>query len=173
MRVWRAIPDRPNYEVSDDGLVRSLGMIAPHRWPGAIRRIRGRMLRQTPDKDGYLQVTLGAGVTRKVHRLVCEAFHGPSQGRQVNHLNGIKSDNRIDNLEWCSNLENRRHAIRYLGLNRPRLSNVEVMEIRECRRLGATVAALAYGYGVSPATIAKAIRGVYAYRHLPQNTSVG
>jgi hypothetical protein len=57
--------------------------------------------------------------TKSVHRLVCEAFHGEAAGRQTNHLNGVKTDNRAVNLEWCTGSENVRHAIR-LGLAKPR-----------------------------------------------------
>lgn len=70
---------------------------------------------------GYLTVIIVSSerrVSAYVHRLVAIAFLGtPSGNRQfVNHLNGIKTDNSIDNLEWCSKSENGKHAYR-TGLN--------------------------------------------------------
>lgn len=92
------------YEVSDSGRVR-----------------RGtRILIDRGQPKGYRVVDIsvdGKALTRTVHRLVAEAFHGPAGGRQVNHKNGIKHENAAGNLEWVSARANTRHAIA-LGLHK-------------------------------------------------------
>jgi len=79
---------------------------------------RDRTLNPSPDKDGYLRVTLirnGKQSITKVHRLVLCSFIGKSE-LQCNHKNGVKTDNRIENLEWCTQSENQKHA-HELGLH--------------------------------------------------------
>lgn len=74
-----------------------------------------KMISPALDKKGYLRTMLlndkGQYQTVKVHRLIASAFIAQAEGKnQVNHLNGIKSDNRVSNLEWCDNRENVIHA---------------------------------------------------------------
>lgn len=78
-----------------------------------------RILRTATNKHGYSYVCLyvdGVKTCKKVHRLVAEAFiPNLNNNRDVNHIDGIKSNNRIENLEWCTHAENVSHAFRVLG----------------------------------------------------------
>ena len=75
----------------------------------------GRILKANPDPKGYMKVRVTLDRVKrcfKVHRLVAQAFiPNPDNLPQVNHKDGDKSNNTVDNLEWISNADNARHAI--------------------------------------------------------------
>lgn len=108
---WRDIPGyEGRYQASSLGRIRSKerGLLSPFR-----------------SRDGYLVIALqkdGRRYGTGVHRLVAAAFiPNPEQKPQINHKNGIRSDNRPENLEWCTCSENNLHRRRVLkgGGGRP------------------------------------------------------
>lgn len=115
--IWKDIPGYEGvYQVSNLGRVKRLNSyrVSSH---GSKSFVSERILKPTPDKDGYPSVALGKyGGTKKIHRLVASVFIPNPQGLpQVNHKNEIKSDNRAKNLEWCTSQYNNTygsHSIR-------------------------------------------------------------
>lgn len=101
--IWKTIPELPNYQVSNLGRVKSLERKVK-KWNG-FRTVRERILKPRKKRNGYLQLLLSNEGIRKtvlVHRLVCDAFlKNPLNLPQINHINEIKEDNRLENLEYC------------------------------------------------------------------------
>lgn len=102
MEKWKPIRDAPDYDVSSNGEIYS------HK--------RNIVMKVQTDGWGYLRVSLlnnGHKITKSVHRLVADAFiKNPLNKPEINHIDGNKLNNRIDNLEWVTRSENEIHAFK-------------------------------------------------------------
>lgn len=149
------------YFISDDGKVYS-----NYKRKGSYYRI----LKTALNRKGYevtgIKNDLGKRVTKTIHRLVAEHFiENPLNKPQINHINGIKIDNRVENLEWVTNKENVEHAVK-LGIfpkgethARTKLMDEDIKKIIHYRSLSYTHKKIADVLGVARCTITNYLNG--------------
>jgi len=124
--TWKDIPGFEGlYAVSSIGRVRSYDMKIPVR--GGIQTRKGRVLKPMVNVDGYYIVMLCKNGTRRywrIHRLVAMAFiPNPNNYPVINHKNEIKTDNRVENLEWCTVAYNQSYNNRQCRAASTRMKN--------------------------------------------------
>ena len=118
--IWKDIPNYYGlYQASNTGKIRSLDAVVSYERKGNIvtRKRFGKILKPCNNRYGYPMVVLTKPNHRKchsVHRLILLAFIGDSD-LTVNHVNGIKEDNRLENLEYTTMSQNLHHAYK-IGL---------------------------------------------------------
>ena len=163
---WEPIRGFDQYEISSLGQVRNVET--------------KRVLCPRNDKDGYLTIGLWSPQEcrkrhLKIHRIVLDSFMGPGNGLQANHIDGCKSNNRLENLEWTTQSENMRHAYR-LGLQigkgargelagKAKLKEHQVYMIRALCHRGIPHRTIARMFGVCPTTISN-IRTRTTWNHI-------
>lgn len=175
-REWRVVQDFPDYEVSNDGLVRrrfstptgSPGNPRPAGYilkPGLDHKRRPRI---RPVKDGQEK-----RLSVQVAVLVAEAFIGPRPaGKVLAHWDGNPENNRVQNLRWATNLENMedrdRHGRTPRGVkhSQAKLTEREVAAIRAMRRGGAYYKDIGARFGIST-SVACGICLRKIWKHLP------
>jgi hypothetical protein len=154
MEIWKVIKEFPDYEVSDLGRVKS-------NKKGSGSRVS--FLKHNDNGRGYKQVSLRhSGVVKNmfVHRLVADAFIDFDPLRlDINHINGVKDDNRLVNLERCNKHENMRHAYDTGLLKAPngKLSEYDVDIIRRMWHFGSHRNIIANVFKISFAQISRIV----------------
>lgn len=162
MTEWRRIPEHDGFEVSRCGQVRRLGCSEP----------------LSQSKVRYAVAALRGHGARRVHRLVALAFILNPAGKPfINHIDCDKLNNHADNLEWCTQSENMRHAaangrnaaamakVRGKRSPRARLTDEQVIYLRSLPRDQIVFTKLAKEWGVERTTLHTARSGK-CYKHV-------
>lgn len=172
MEHWEPIPSLcGTYEASNFGRIRR-GTEGRFHPSGFV--LKTQLMR------GYERIVLyfeGSYLTRSVHRLVAEAFFGPiPEDMQINHRNGIKHDNRIENLEICSAGDNSSHRTHVLKKQNPppvrsgerngraKLSDADIPEIFRLRALGFSQQKIADAVGIHQTNISRILLGKTGFK---------
>lgn len=169
MTTWKRVVGFENwYRVNDMGEVMSLH--------------RDKLLKPSKVGAGYLRVSLfyhGKSHNKYVHRIVAETFLGEPNGREVNHKNGDKTDNRLQNLEWVTRSENVNHNYYELGyrvtpIYAIKLDNSEVLEFKSVEEAVRTGFASAHIYACLRGDRRQHMGFKFVYQNTPpQRTWVG
>ncbi len=157
--IWKDIPGfEGSYQASSFGQVRSLDRIVPKN-TGYTRFAKGRILQPGATTTGYKYVrlsTLGTAQNFLVHYIVMLTFAGPRpNGYEINHKDGHKANNRLENLEYVTTSENKIHAYAHglspIGSARSdaKLNEQSVREIKQLLAAGFTQARIADQFGVT------------------------
>lgn len=169
MEKWKPVVGYEGlYEVSSNGSVKSIDRVLIDRI-GREKLFKGRILSTHLDRYGYPICKLwrdGKGKNYTVHRLVALSFLGNENNKpQVNHIDGNKINNSIDNLEWVTNSENDIHAYD-LGLrstrkgvdcNFTKLTEEKVLSIRSMKEKGITQNNIARIFNISDGNVSQIV----------------
>jgi hypothetical protein len=160
---WKTIPGYPLYQVSNDGRVQSCAKrIGKGRGLGS-HIVPGNSWKEkiiSNDAKGYPVTTLGRGNKRLVHHLVLLAFVGPRpENQECRHLDGNPQNNRLDNLQWGTSLENhadqKQHGTRVKGERhyKSKVSDSQRAEIKARYQGGELQKNLGREFGLTQATV--------------------
>ena len=160
--IWKTIQNNSNYEVSTTGLIKN--------------KKTGKILKPWTHL-GYQWIRLGKnGKNKSVHRIVALTFLPKIEGKDfVNHKDSNRSNNNVENLEWCTKSENSIHGIKYGNLKQgfkkkhkdsvgskntmSKLTESDIKKIRSLREKGLTLQKISDIFNVSLATIGYIIQG--------------
>ena len=160
---WHHIKNYPDYMINTKGEILSLKYKKPYK------------LKLSKSKIGYLMVTLNSYDKKYVHHLMSIQFlnHIPTKQLQINHIDGNKTNNVLNNLEIVTPKQNTRHAIA-IGIHKnqkgqnnysSKLLDFEITQIRNSYIAGQTITFLANKYSVSYSTIFLIVKNK-TWRHI-------
>lgn len=184
---WRIIQSYPDYEASNDGLIRRAvdhhrfpqkypaGYVVPQSLAKQISRLRdGRLSDNSRMAVGLFDPRRRKSVKLQVARLVCEAFHGapPTPRHEAAHNDGDRLNNASANLRWATSADNhadkRLHGTNNAGTKHgmSKITDADVSAIRRAAASGMTQKAVAVQFGISQAN-ASLINARKAWGHIP------
>ena len=144
--IWKNIKEYEGiYQVSNQGRIKSLERIVANNKKGKIyyRKVKECILTPSPLSDGYLVVSLHKDLKMKnfkIHRLVALSFlENPNGYLQVDHINTIKSDNRVENLRWCTSKQNHNNGLTLINHKRATLDKIQRFKGKYIERLSKPV----------------------------------
>lgn len=173
--IWKPIPSFDGYEASNRGRVRSIDRVVMKRLRWSASPVphtrKGKILSHSISAKGYVRVPVrrnGKAVMMSAHQLVLLAFKGEkADGMITRHLNGVRSDNRPENLEWGTLSENykdrEKHGTETRGEAHPKatISESDVRYIKSIKEPwpAGTYAAISKRFKISKSTVHNIRRG--------------
>lgn len=160
--VWKDIPEyEGNYKASSLGRVMACEKIVKGRWGNNAKK-QSKIIKQVLGKNGYLHLNLYKNRKAKtfdVHIIIANTFLTKKNNNDdVNHKNGNKTDNRVENLEFITRSENLIH--RYKKLKQPAVGSKKIICV-ETKKEYETETAASNEFGVSKTSISTAIKKNY------------
>jgi hypothetical protein len=165
MEIWTDVKGfEDSYEISNFGNLRTKERFVKH-YKGGLRKYKPKEKNIRLNENGYFRCNLkkdGKRYDFTIHRLVANSFlENKDDKKAINHINGIKTDNRVENLEWVTLSENTIHAVKN-RLIKTKLTDKEVLEISKNKLSTRKIAEI---YKVSPSIVWR-IKNKKAYKHL-------
>ena len=160
MEIWRDIDGyEGKWQASNNGNIRSLDHVV--RFGNNQRIAKGQVLKFNKHRSGYLLVHVGK--KRTVHRIIATVFiPNPNNLPEVNHIDGNKTNNFVNNLEWCSRKENVKHDIRLSGKHKrkQRHNKVTDLQMEEIKKSTELKKNLCHKYNISRSMVGRIQAGL-------------